>query len=241
MVFLLKVGGVSSGIYCSLNTGLGSKDQVANVIENRNRIARALRVSASNLLTVNQVHSTEIIKVVDCWSRQSSPRADGLVTNKSGIALAICTADCGPVLFADKTNGVIGAAHAGWRGAFNGVLEKSIEKMESLGASRSQITAVLGPTISANVYEVGAEFVEQFLKQAQTNKIFFKPSIKPNHSLFDLPAYIAARLNAAKIGTVSDLKKCTYSLPDIFFSYRRMLHNQEQDYGRLMSAIVLKE
>ena len=239
--FFTKNGGVSDGIYSSLNTGLGSQDQRKNVIKNRNRVAIALGISEDNLLTVHQIHSTEVVEVVKCWSTETLPQADGLVTNKPGIALAICTADCGPVLFADLTTGIIGAAHAGWRGAFNGILENTIDKMESLGANRSQIIAVLGPTISANAYEVGAEFVEQFLTQSYTNQIFFKPSIRPSHSMFDLPSYIVARLTSANIGTVSSIKKCTYLQPDRFYSYRRMLHNHEQDYGRLMSAIVLNK
>ena len=239
--FFTKNGGVSGGIYSSLNTGLGSKDQHTLILENRRRVAENMQVPEKNLLTVNQIHSTEVVEVQECWSVDAAPQADGLVTNKPGIALAICTADCGPVLFADKINGIIGATHAGWRGAINGILEHTISIMESLGAKRTQITASLGPTISANAYEVGSEFVEQFLTQTPANETFFQPATKPNHSMFDLPAYIVNQLNHAGIGTVSNIDQCTYSHPETFYSYRRMLHNNEQDYGRLMSAIAIKK
>ena len=237
--FFTRNGGVSDGIYRSLNTGIGSSDKRANVIENRKRICDILKVKESNLLTVNQTHSTEIVEALSCWPITSAPRADGLVTNQPGIALAVCTADCGPVLLADKSTGIIGAAHAGWRGAFNGILENVINKMELLGAKKSQITAILGPTISGDAYEVGPEFVEQFTIQALANKTFFKPSTKPNHSMFDLPNYIVSRLKSTGIGTVSKINECTYKHPGKYFSYRKMLHNGENDYGRLMSVITI--
>ena len=237
--FFTRKGGVSNGIYRSLNTGIGSSDKRENVIENRKRICDVLKVKESNLLTVNQTHSIEIVEALSCWPICSAPRADGLVTNQPGIALAVCTADCGPVLLADKSTGIIGAAHAGWRGAFNGILENVINKMESMGAKRTQITAILGPTISGDAYEVGPEFVEQFKIQAFANESFFKPSAKPNHSMFDLPNYIVSRLNSTGIGTVSKINECTYKYPGKYFSYRKMLHNGESDYGRLMSVITI--
>ena len=237
--FFTRNGGVSNGIYRSLNTGLGSNDNRANVIENRKRVCEVLKVKESNLLTVYQTHSTEIVEALSCWPINSSPRADGLVTNQPGIALAICTADCGPVLLADKSTGIIGAAHAGWRGAFNGILENIINKMESLGANKSKITAILGPTISGDAYEVGPEFVEQFTTQALANESFFKPSTNPNHSMFDLPNYIVSRLKSTGIRTVSKINECTFKHPEKYFSYRKMQHNGENDYGRLMSVITI--
>jgi polyphenol oxidase len=162
-----------------------------------------------------------------------------MVTAERGLAIAVSTADCGPVLFADSAAGVIGAAHAGWKGAFTGVLEATLAAMERLGASRSSTVAVLGPMISRAQYEVGPEFVERFVSADKANGVFFAASEKPGHSMFDLPAYIAARLDAAGIGAFHDMALCTYGDEGRFFSYRRSTHRGEPDYGRLLHAIAL--
>ncbi|SCZ09121.1 peptidoglycan editing factor PgeF [Microvirga guangxiensis] len=236
--FFTRQGGVSEGIYASLNGGIGSSDETERVKENRRRMAQALHVKPDALISVYQVHSPDAVLVEGPWGPER-PKADAMVTKVPGLALAITTADCGPVLFADAESGVIGAAHAGWRGAVTGVLESTITAMENLGAQRSRIVAVLGPTISQKAYEVGPEFVQRFAEEAPGHERFFKASEKPDHAMFDLPGFIGARLNAAGIGGFTDLGLCTYSDEERFFSYRRTTHRKEPDYGRLISAIAL--
>lgn len=236
--FFTRQGGVSEGIYTSLNGGIGSSDEAAKVAENRRRMAQALGVKPDGLVSVYQVHSPDAVLVEGPWPGER-PKADAMVTNVPGIALAITTADCGPVLFADTQARVIGAAHAGWRGAVTGVLESTLAAMERLGAHRSRIVAVLGPTISQAAYEVGPEFVARFAEEAPGHERFFRPGEKADHAMFDLPGFIGARLEAAGIGGFTNLGLCTYSDEERFFSYRRKTHRDEADYGRLISAITL--
>jgi YfiH family protein len=236
--FFTRQGGVSDGIYASLNGGIGSSDEPAKVQENRRRMAAALGAKHDALISVHQVHSPDAVIVEGPW-RGERPKADAMVTATPGLALGITTADCGPVLFADAEARVIGAAHAGWRGAVTGVLESTLTAMERLGARREKIVAVLGPTISQNAYEVGPDFIRRFAEEAPGHVRFFKEAEKPDHAMFDLPGFIGARLEAAGVGEFTNLGLCTYSDEERFFSYRRTTHRKEPDYGRLISAITL--
>jgi hypothetical protein len=236
-----RQGGVSEGqLYESLNGGLGSQDERAAVLENRRRMAEHMRVPPERFLSVWQVHSPDVIAVDGPWPGER-PKADGLVTATPDLAITVATADCGPVLFADAAAGVIGAAHAGWQGAFKGVLEATVAAMEALGARRSGITATIGPMLSQKNYEVGPEFVARFLAQDADNARYFTPSTKPGHAMFDLPAYNSMRLRRAGVGEVSDLGLCTYADEERFYSYRRTTHRGEPDYGRLICAIALSD
>lgn len=238
--FFTREGGVSTGLYASLNCGTGSQDARDRVLENRARVTTALGVAADRLATPYQVHGTDVVTVETVWEPGHGPKADALVTDRPGIALGVGTADCGPILFADATAGVIGAAHAGWRGALAGVADSAIAAMEALGARRARIVAVLGPSISQANYEVGPELVAQFTQADPANARFFAPSSRDGHALFDLPGYTVARLKAAGV-TAADMGLCTYAEPARFYSYRRATHRGEPDYGRLISAIVLQE
>lgn len=237
--FFTREGGVSAGLYASLNVGLGSMDERDAVLENRARVARALGVETRSLAMPYQIHSPDVVVVDEPWPQGEGPRADALVTARKGVAVGVATADCGPILFADAKGRAVGAAHAGWKGAFSGVVEATIAAMEGLGAVRGDIVAVLGPTISAAAYEVGPEFVERFVAEDATFGRFFRPSDKPDHAMFDLPAFIALRLAEAGVGRAADLGLCTYADEARFFSYRRTTHRREPDYGRLVSAIAL--
>jgi len=237
--YFTREGGVSSGIYAGLNGGLGSGDDRANVIENRRRMAGAL--GADHLLSLYQHHSADVV-MVDRPFGDERPKADAMVTNTPGLALGILTADCGPLLFADPEAGVIGAAHAGWGGAFKGVIGATVEAMERLGADRVRITAALGPTLAQASYEVGPEFVERFTNDDSANAdLFHQPDGAPR-PFFDLPAYIARRIRDAGIAAenYTDLARDTYAEPELFYSYRRSVHRKEEDYGRLVSAIMLQ-
>ena len=238
--FFTREGGVSTGLYASLNCGTGSRDDRALVLENRARVTAALGVAADRLATPYQVHGTEAVVVDSVWQPGQGPKADAVVTDRPGIALGIGTADCGPILFADASAHVIGAAHAGWRGALAGVAEAAIAAMEGLGARRENIVAVLGPSISQANYEVGPELVGQFTAADPANARFFVPSPRDGHALFDLPGYTVARLQAAGV-KAANMDLCTYAEPERFYSYRRATHLSEPDYGRLLSAIVLKD
>ncbi|MFN4058301.1 MAG: peptidoglycan editing factor PgeF [Roseinatronobacter sp.] len=235
--FFTRRGGASSGIFSGLNCGPGSSDQAECVRLNRARVADALGVAEPDLVTVHQVHSADVV-VVDTALSAGHPKADALVTDRPGMALAVLTADCQPVLFADHQAGVIGAAHAGWRGAMDGVLEATLDAMESLGAHRAHVQAVIGPCISQRAYEVGPEFLDRFLAEDQGNASFFANG-KGGRYQFDLVGYGLARLRAAGVGRASWTGHCTYSQPDLFFSYRRSVHEGLADYGRLISAIRL--
>ncbi|MBO6757430.1 MAG: peptidoglycan editing factor PgeF [Roseibium sp.] len=237
--FFTRCGGASEGIYASLNVGMGSGDDQDRVRENRRRIAGRLGVSLDNLVSPYQIHSPDVLTIRGPWTGDEDRKADALVTDRPGVAIAVSTADCGPVLLADHDAGVIGAAHAGWKGAIGGVLENTVAAMEALGADRSQIVAVLGPTISQSSYEVGPEFHDRFSADSSANTVFFRPSSRSGHHLFDLPGFILDRLRRSGVSHVEDVGLCTYRDEDRFYSYRRTTHRAEPDYGRLLSAIVL--
>ncbi len=236
--YFTRPGGVSGGLYGSLNTGTGSADNPDHVRENRRRVAEWMGVEPDLLLTAYQIHSPDVIVAREPFSGER-PKVDAIVTDRPGIAVGASSADCGPVLFADPQARVIGAAHAGWKGAFTGVLENTIATMETLGARRDNIVAVLGPSISAANYEVGPEFIERFVAADAANDRYFVPSGKPGHVLFDLNRYTVDRLTKAGV-TADALYRCTYAEEELFFSYRRSTHRSEPDYGRHVSAIVLE-
>lgn len=234
--FFTRRGGASSGVFAGLNCGEGSSDQSEIVAINRARVAQAMGVVPQNLVSVHQIHSARAIKVRQTF--EEKPKADALATNTPGLALSILTADCQPVLFADVDNGVIGAAHAGWRGALEGVLEATIDAMCDLGAARGSIAAVIGPSISQRAYEVGPEFFDVFLAEDEENSRFFANG-EDDRMHFDLPAFGLHRLRQAGIGSAEWTRHCTYSDPDRFYSYRRTTHEKEADYGRLIATITL--
>jgi YfiH family protein len=236
--FFTREGGVSTGIYASLNGGLGSADPADSIAENRRRMAAHFDIAPTHLVSLYQVHSADVEVVTGPWSGDR-PRADAMVSVAHGVALGVSSADCGPILFADSEAGVIGAAHAGWKGAFGGIIGATVTAMEKLGARRRRIIAVLGPTISASAYEVGPEFIERFKAENATFSRFFHASDRPAHAMFDLPAFIGLRAQEAGIGRFVDLSLCTYGDEQRFFSYRRATHRSEPDYGRLISAIAL--
>ena len=239
--FFTRAGGVSSGIYESLNGGIGSKDAPENVKENRTRMAAALGVAPTHFVSCYQIHSPDVIVATEPWTRENSPRADAIVTRVAGLAVGVSTADCGPVLFADNGAGVVGAAHAGWKGALTGVLEATVTAMEKLGATRARIRAAIGPLIRQPNYEVGPEFVQRFVAEDGANGRFFVNAARIGHAMFDLPGYIRSRLERAEIAGIEDLGLCTYADPARFFSYRRNTHRGEPDYGRHLNAIALVE
>lgn len=234
--FFTRRGGASSGIFAGLNCGTGSSDQAEIVTINRARVAQAMQVAPDHLVTLHQVHSAAAVTITAPLSER--PRADGMATATPGLALAVLTADCQPVLLADRAAGVIGAAHAGWRGARDGVLEATLDAMEGLGARRAAITAVIGPTISQAAYEVGPELLETFLDDEPESARFFANG-QGDRYLFDLPGYGLWRLRRAGVGHAEWTRHCTYGDPDRFYSYRRSTHAGEADYGRLISAIRL--
>lgn len=236
--FFTRIGGASNGIYQGLNVGLGSDDEREIVLENRSRVAKSMDVSVDKLIMVYQVHSCDVVEVQKPWEINQRPKLDAMVCNTPGIAIGVMTADCGPVLFQDAENGVIGAAHAGWKGATGGILENTISAMETIGAERENIVAVLGPTISQNHYEVGAEFVDNVLSLDSKNDAYFIPSENQNHAMFDLPAYIVDRLKADGVKALWS-GDCTYADEKQFFSYRRKTHRDEADYGRQVSVIKI--
>jgi len=237
--YFTRRGGVSGGIYGSLNIGTGSADDRSLVGENRRRVAEWMGVPADRLLTAWQVHSPDVIVVSEPFAGER-PKADALVTDRPGIAVGASTADCGPVLLADPHARIVGAAHAGWKGALSGVLENTVAAMERLGASRGKIVAVLGPSISARNYEVGPEFVDRFLAADAGNARYFSASANPGRALFDLNRYTVGRLAAAGVAA-SFLDRCTYAEEELFYSYRRSTHRREADYGRQVSAIALED
>ncbi|MDQ2065918.1 peptidoglycan editing factor PgeF [Xinfangfangia sp. CPCC 101601] len=234
--FFTRKGGASSGIFAGLNCGAGSSDQAEIVAINRARVAAAMDVAPEHLVTVNQVHSPDVVSI--SGALDIIPRADAMVSATPGVALGILTADCQPVLFADAKAGVIGAAHAGWRGALEGVLEATIDAMEALGADRKNISAVIGPCISQAAYEVGPEFLDAFRADDPENLRYFANG-SGEKMLFDLPGFGLHRLRQAGIGEASWIGHCTYRDSERFFSYRRTTHAAEADYGRLISVIRL--
>jgi YfiH family protein len=238
--FFTREGGVSEGIYASLNAGVGSDDDPAKVAENRARMAKAVGVTPERFLTAYQIHSPDVVVAETPWMGAARPRADAIVTRVPGLAVGVSTADCGPVLFADPKARIVGAAHAGWRGALAGVLEAAIAAMERLGAERSRIVAAIGPMISQQNYEVGSELVAQFTKADPDNARFFAAG-RQGRAQFDLPGYIAVRLARAGITQVENLGVCTYADPRLFYSFRRTTHRAEPDYGRHVNAIALAD
>lgn len=234
--FFTRKGGASSGIFSGLNCGPGSSDQAEVVAINRARVAEAMGVDPSHLLSIHQIHSPDVIHVTGPLTDR--PRADAMVTATPGLALGILTADCQPVLFHDPKARIIGAAHAGWRGTRDGVLEATVESMVALGAQRGDIVAVIGPTISQSAYEVGPEFFESFTDDDPASARFFIAG-KGDRYLFDLPAFGLSRLRAAGVGHAEWTRHCTYRDSERFFSYRRTTHAGEADYGRLISTIRL--
>jgi YfiH family protein len=239
--FFTREGGVSDGFYASLNGGTGSNDMPANVIENRARMAAGVGVAPERLLTCYQVHSPDVVVAETPWTPEQRPRADAIVTRMPKLAIGVSTADCGPVLMADAEARVIGAAHAGWRGALTGVLEATIAAMEKLGAERSRIVAATGPMIRQPNYEVGQELVDRFVATEPNNIRFFKSAARPGHAMFDLAGYVVSRLRHAGIVLIEDLGHCTYADPAQFYSYRRATHRAEADYGRHINAIALAD
>ena len=237
--FFTRAGGVSSGLYASLNGGVGSRDDAGKVLENRARMAAALGVEPRRLLTAYQTHSPNVVVAEAPWTTENRPQADAIVTRMRALAIGVTTADCGPVLFAEPRAGVIGAAHAGWRGALTGVIEATIAAMERLGAAQRQIRAAIGPMIRQGNYEVGPDLVERFRADDPASSRFFGPAKRDGHAMFDLAGYIAARLKRAGITEVEDVGLCTYADPEQFFSYRRTTHRAEADYGRHVNAIAL--
>jgi purine-nucleoside/S-methyl-5'-thioadenosine phosphorylase / adenosine deaminase len=234
--FFTRRGGASSGVFAGLNCGQGSSDQSEIVEINRARVADAMGATRDNLLSVHQVHSAQVITATGPQGEKQ--RADALVTNTPGLVLSILTADCQPVLFADTNAGVIGAAHAGWRGALDGVLQATVDAMVALGATAEGITAVIGPSISQRAYEVGPEFFENFITEDQDFARYFTQG-DGDRMLFDLPGFGLNRLRAAGVGHAEWTRHCTYSDPARFYSYRRATHDKHADYGRLISCIVL--
>lgn len=236
--FLGRVGGVSTRMYAGLNVGLGSDDDRASVMENRRLAINAVLPDAA-LATVHQVHSADVITISSHDPQAARPHADAMVTNQPGILLGILTADCVPVLFADQQARVIGAAHSGWKGALYGVNENTISAMEAIGADRTRIVCAIGPCISQKSYEVDDAFLDRFAETDPANERFFG-SGRPGRHQFDIEGYVAARLASFGIKQIECLGLDTYSQPDRFYSYRRTCHQGENDYGRQISLIGLR-
>jgi YfiH family protein len=237
--FFSREGGVSGGLYDSLNCGYGSHDDPEAVRENRARAVGVCGLSLEALCTGYQVHSATALTVTEPWDREAAPKIDAMATATPGIALSILTADCVPVLFADRQAGVIGAAHAGWRGALDGILEAAVDAMRGLGARDADIRAVVGPCIRAGSYEVGPEFPAPFLAQRPDDADLFTPAARAGHFLFDLPGYVSRRLARLDIAEIAETGEDTCAEADRFFSYRRSCHRREADYGRNISIVAL--
>lgn len=237
--FFTREGGVSGGIYASLNGGLGSNDDPEAVRENRRRMEATLGVAPGRLAVPWQVHSAEAVATDGPWLRETSPHVDGVATATPGLAVAVTIADCCPILFADPKARVVAAAHAGWKGAIGGVLEATLARMEELGARRADTVAALGPCIRQRSYEVGPEFAARFTAEDPENARFFEPSARPGHAMFELGGYVVERLRRAGLADVDDLGLDTYSDERRFFSFRRTTHRAEPDYGRMIAAIAL--
>ncbi|MGD0191800.1 MAG: peptidoglycan editing factor PgeF [Rhizomicrobium sp.] len=239
--FFTRRGGVSTGVYESLNCGPGSNDSRDAVFENQTRALDTLAPGGARLVRVHQIHSADAVCVGADWDVSTPPKADAMATRTPGLALGILTADCAPVLMADAEAGVIGAAHAGWRGALSGVVDSVIAMMEQLGAKRARIAAAVGPCIGQASYEVGDELRAQFLADDAGNDRCFAPGTRPGHWQFDLEAYVVGHLHRASVDNIVALGACTYAREDDFFSFRRMTHRGEADNGRQISLILLRK
>ncbi len=237
--FFTRPGGVSEGLYAGLNCGPGSSDVPANVVENRARVARHLGGTNSDVATLYQIHSPIAVAIDAPFAPDQRPKADAIVTATPGLVIGVLTADCAPVLFADPEAGVVGAAHAGWRGAVGGILEATITEMENLGARRNCIIAAIGPAINQVSYEVGPDFEAALLKSCADNKIFLSRKSPDEKAHFDLPGYVETRLRKSGVAEVERQSPCTYLNESMFFSFRRSQHRSEPDYGRQISAIVV--
>jgi polyphenol oxidase len=237
--FFTRDGGVSDGIYNSLNGGIGSNDDPANVAENRSRMAEQMGVTPEYFLSVHQTHSPDVVVTSGPWRGASRPLADAIVTRSEGLAIGATAADCGAILLVDPNARVIGAAHAGWKGALTGIVESTVDAMEKLGAERSGIVAAIGPLIRQHSYEVGAEFVDRFVEADAENALFFLPAAREGHAMFDLAGFVRMRLKNAGVLMIDDIGADTYS-DERFYSYRRSVHRGEPDYGRHVHAIVLE-
>jgi YfiH family protein len=237
--FFMRTGGVSEGIYASLNCGRGSADELGRVEENRARVAAKLGTEPAMLTGPKQVHSARALIITAPWKPGEAPEADAVVTNVRGLAISVLTADCAPILLADPEAGVIAAAHAGWRGAKAGITDSAIEAMVSLGARPERISAAIGPSISQAAYEVSPEFKAAFLADGGANERYFAQgaSGRPH---FNLPAYVRERLLNMGVASVQDIGACTYKNESVLFSYRRSVHRSEAGYGRQISVIILR-
>jgi polyphenol oxidase len=235
--FFTRDGGVSGGIYASLNGGVGSNDDPASVAENRRRMANQMGVTPQHFLSAYQIHSPDAVVATNPWQGER-PRADAIVTSTEGLSIGVTAADCGPILFVDPNARVIGAAHAGWKGALTGIVESTVDAMEKLGAERSGIVAAIGPLIRQHSYEVGSEFVERFIEADADNAVFFIPSTREGHAMFDLAGFIRMRIENSGVLMIDDVGIDTYS-DERFYSYRRSVHRNEPDYGRHVHAIAL--
>jgi YfiH family protein len=238
--FFTRLGGVSTGIYTSLNCGLKTDDSLVHVRANRAKAAEMLEIKPTHLAIAKQVHGTKTVHVTKPWAMESAPEADALVTAEPGIGLGVLTADCVPVLFADKKKKIIGAAHAGWRGALDGILESTVAEMEKLGSKPADIEAAIGPCIGPRSYEVKDAFKKPFLEQDKTYEKFFNPSPRPGHLIFDLPGYATARLKKAGIKTIHDMAQDTMTNEAVYFSNRRTFLKSEKGFGLQVSIISIK-
>ena len=238
--FFTREGGHSAGIYASLNCSFGSKDDAASVKQNRDIVAARMGVDAARLLTVWQSHSADVMMVEAAFDVRRPPEADAMVTLRPGIALGVMSADCTPILLADRGGRAVGVAHAGWKGALGGILEASVAGFQSRGVEPGDLLAAIGPTIGQTNYEVGPEFLDRFLADDAANARFFAASSRNGHHRFDLPGYVKLKLERLGLARVEDLALCTYGDEARFFSYRRATHRGEADYGRLISAIVIE-
>ena len=237
--FFTRAGGVSAGIYAGLNCGLGSSDDTANVIENRRRVSAHLGGAHDGVVTLYQEHGVTALAIDKPFARDALPKADAVVTATPGLVIGVLTADCAPVLFADAEARIVAAAHAGWRGAVNGIIGSTIAEMERLGAQRRRIVAAIGPCINQAAYEVGDAFEADVVVRDPANARFFARPAQKAKPHFDLPAYVLHRLTEAGVTNVSNRALCTHASESLFFSYRRTSQRQEPDYGRQISAIVV--
>ena len=236
--FFTRVGGVSGGVYNSLNCGPGSGDDLDSVWTNRERVAEALGIA--QLATTSQIHSARAVMLTEPWEHENRPDADAIVTATRGVGIGVLTADCTPILFASRKDKIVGSAHAGWKGALGGVLEATTEAMKNLGAKTADISAAIGPCIGPLSYEVSDDFINPFLEHDKSSDRFFRKAEKPGHLMFDLPGYVSSRLKAAGIETIHDTKQDTLPNEAAWFSYRRTTQRKEKDYGRQISVIAIK-